>query len=208
MAAGLHQIAAMDQPSPSPSLAVPAVSALRAQHSNPMERSLTQDIREEREELREAAEQTLNAIVDLNLDGTIKWVSPSWNDVVGTPFETVNGVPISDLIVSDNKSVFSDVVDSMKRDDSKSYKISFAVQLGPLSKLRSVDSTNTSEGAAELEPQTADLEAQGIVVYDSVSGGESHVSVHTLYKFSQQLLMHIADHVDAPSMVRPARDQD
>ncbi|KND90429.1 Serine/threonine-protein kinase cek1 [Tolypocladium ophioglossoides CBS 100239] len=166
----------MDQPSPSPSLSLapPAVSSLRAQHAHPMERSLSQDIRDEREELREAAEQTLNAIVDLNLDGTVKWVSPSWTDVVGTPFETVNGIPISDLIVSDNKSVFSDVVDSMKRDDSKSYRISFAIQLGPLSRLRSVESTSEPEGASYPEPQTADLEAQGIMVYDSVSGGESH----------------------------------
>lgn len=181
MATGSHNVAAMDQPSPSPSLSLapPAVSSLRAQHANPMERSLSQDIRDEREELREAAEQTLNAIVDLNLDGTVKWVSPSWNDVVGTPFEAVDGIPISDLIVSDNKSVFSDVVDSMKRDDSKSYRISFAIQLGPLSKLRSVQSTGEPEGASDPEPQTADLEAQGIVVYDSVSGGESHVSFRT-----------------------------
>ncbi|GJN72894.1 rim15, signal transduction response regulator [Purpureocillium lilacinum] len=162
----------MDQPSPS--LAPPAVSSLRAQQATPMERSISQDIREEREELREAAEQTLNAIVDLNLDGTIKWVSPSWTDVVGTPFETVNGIPISDLIVSENKTAFSDVVDSMKRDDSKSYRISFAIQLGPLSKLQTLDGTNEHEEGPEPRPQTADLEAQGIMVYDSVSGGESH----------------------------------
>ncbi|EQK98815.1 Serine/threonine-protein kinase domain protein [Ophiocordyceps sinensis CO18] len=140
-----------------------------------MERSLSQDIREEREELREAAEQTLNAIIDLNLDGTVKWVSPSWTDVVGTPFETVNGIPISDLIVSENKTVFSDVIDSMKRDDSKSYRVSFAIQLGPLSKLRSADSPDGLRAASQPSPQTADLEAQGIMVYDSVSGGESHV---------------------------------
>lgn len=140
-----------------------------------MERSLSQDIRDEREELREAAEQTLNAIIDLNLDGTVKWVSPSWNDVVGTPFETVNGIPISDLIVSENKTVFSDVIDSMKRDDSKSYRVSFAIQLGPLSKLRSADGPDGLPDAAQPEPQKADLEAQGIMVYDSVSGGESHV---------------------------------
>lgn len=162
----------MDQPEPS--LAPPAVSSLRAQQAGAMQRSLSQDIREEREELREAAEQTLNTIVDFNLDGTVKWVSPSWTDVVGTPFESVSGTPISDLIVSDNKSVFSDV-DSMKRDDSKSYRVSFAIQLGPLSKLPSLDDVEAQSPAApEPEPQTADLQAQGIMVYDSVSGGESH----------------------------------
>jgi hypothetical protein len=32
----------------------------------------------EREDLKEAAEQTLNIIVDMDLEGCIKWVSPSW----------------------------------------------------------------------------------------------------------------------------------
>lgn len=162
---------------PSLQLAPPAVSSLRGQQASAMERTLSQDIREEREELREAAEQTLNAIVDLNLDGTVKWASPSWTDVVGTRHEELRGVPISTLIISENKSVFIDVVESMKKDDSKSHRVRFATQLGPLSKLRPVGETTTNEGE-ESEPQTIDLEAQGIMVYDSVSGGESHVSCH------------------------------
>lgn len=140
-----------------------------------MARSISQDIREEREELREAAEQTLNTIVDLNMDGTIKWVSPSWTDVVGTPSDTVNGIPISDLIASENKSIFTDIVESMKTDDSKSHRVRFTTQLGLLSKLRSID-TMQDLSSHELAPQFADLEAQGIMVYDSASGGESHVS--------------------------------
>ena len=158
------------------SLAPPAVSSLRAQSATAMERSLSQDIREEREELREAAEQTLNVIVDLNLDGTIKWVSPSWTDVVGTQFEKVNGIPISDLIVSDNKNVFAEVVEFMKKDDSRSHRLRFTIQLGPLSKLLSADNIEDA-GTEDQEPQTLDLEAQGIMVYDTVSGGESHVSI-------------------------------
>ncbi|KAK2593592.1 rim15, signal transduction response regulator [Conoideocrella luteorostrata] len=161
---------------PSARLAVPAVSSLRAQGASPMERSLSQDIRNEREELREAAEQTLNAIVDLNLDGTVKWVSPSWTDVVGTPFDDINGKPMSDIIVSDNKNVFTDMVVSMKKDDSKSYRIRFSVQLGPLSKLRDADELagSDSQPASSIVPQAAHLEALGIMVYDSTSGGESH----------------------------------
>ena len=143
-----------------------------------MERSLSQDIREEREELREAAEQTLNTIVDLNLDGTIKWVSPSWTDVVGTQFETVNGLPISDLIVSDNKNVFTEVVESMKKDDSRSHRVRFTVQLGPLSKLLPI--VDLEQDPENKPSHIVDLEAQGIMVYDSVSGGESHVRVLNL----------------------------
>lgn len=215
-----------------PTLAIPpTVSTLRTEQGGAMERSLSQDIRDEREELREAAESTLNAIVDLNLDGTIRWASPSWSEVIGTRIEDVEGRPMSDLVVSDCKSIFSDVVDSMKRDDSRSHRVRFAVQLGPLSKLRSVYNVDDPDmpqpqqpeqpqeqpqeqphdqlqdqpqdqqqgqpqqdqqqeqqqdqpdqpqqtPAVEPEPEIADLEAQGIMVYDSASGGESHVSTH------------------------------
>ncbi|KAG6003567.1 hypothetical protein E4U21_001894 [Claviceps maximensis] len=160
---------------PSSRLAVPAVSSLRIQQAAPMERSLSQDIRNEREELREAAESTLNAIVGLNLDGTVKWVSPSWSDVVGTPFEDIHGKPMSDLIVSENKSVFTDMVVSMEKDDSKSYRVRFSVRLGPLSKMRVGSGVGRDDQSVhEQDFQTANLEAQGIMVYDNASGGQSH----------------------------------
>ncbi|SPN97139.1 related to RIM15 - protein kinase involved in expression of meiotic genes [Cephalotrichum gorgonifer] len=155
-----------------PEIRPAAVSHLRAESSKPMQRSMSDYIREEREQLREVAEQTLNVIVDLNLDGTIKWVSPSWAEVIGTQPEVVQGQPLSDIIVSDNKGVFSEVVESMKKDDTKSHRVRFAVALGPLSKLLSLD--NVEDGAENAEPQVTDLEAQGIMVYDGTSGGESH----------------------------------
>lgn len=192
-------------------LAPPAVASLRGQQAGVMERSLSQDIREEREELREAAEQTLNTIVDLNLDGTIKWVSPSWTDVVGTEFESVNGLPISDLIVSDNKSVFTDVVESMQKDDSRSHRVRFAIQLGPLSKLLSKQEVEDADPESENpQLQALDLEAQGIMVYDSVSGGESHVSLlYTCIDLTviEMLMSPFPDHVDAASVDRASRDQ-
>lgn len=152
----------------------PAVSSLRAEPATPMQRSMTDSMREERDHLREIAEQTLNVIVDLNLDGTIKWVSPSWVEVIGTQPEAVQGQPLSDIIVSDNKGVFPEVVESMKKDDTRSHRVRFAVALGPLSKLLSFD--NVKDGAEPAAPQAMDLEAQGIMVYDGASGGESHVS--------------------------------
>ncbi|KAI1409747.1 hypothetical protein F5Y13DRAFT_203159 [Hypoxylon sp. FL1857] len=155
-------------------LAPPAVSSLRAQAiGRSMERSLSADIREEREELREAAEQTLNVIVDLNLDGSIRWVSPSWADVVGTQPSTVEGTPIADLIVGEDKSAFAEAIESMKEDDSKSQYIRFTVFLGPLSKLYPADVCKEPEDN-EAGPATVDLEAQGIMVYDRTTGCESH----------------------------------
>ncbi|KAI0385819.1 hypothetical protein F5Y04DRAFT_157636 [Hypomontagnella monticulosa] len=155
-------------------LAPPAVSSLRAQAiGRSMERSLSADIREEREELREAAEQTLNVIVDLSLDGTIRWVSPSWADVIGTDPDAVKGSPIADLIISEDKSAFAEAIDSMKQDDSRSQYIRFTVCLGPLSKLYAPEPCKEPEDA-EDGPTTVELEAQGIMVYDRTTGGESH----------------------------------
>lgn len=156
-------------------LAPPAVSSLRAQAiGRSMERSLSADIREEREELREAAEQTLNVIVDLNLDGTIRWVSPSWADVIGTQPHSVEGTPIADLIISEDKSAFAEAVNSMRQDDSRSQYIRFTVYLGSLSKLYPTNVENES-GVDDGSPSTVELEAQGIMVYDRTTGSESHV---------------------------------
>ncbi len=178
-------------------LAPPVVTQLRAQAGGQMERSLSSDIREEREDLREAVEQTLNVIMDLSLDGTIRWVSPSWTDVIGTTLESVQGKAIKDILVGDNKEVFAETVESMKKDDSRSRNVRFSVQLGPASKLvpigapeQTIDEAETKEAAEEKqeseqeqgqdrnqdEPATIDLEGQGIMVYDRTSGGESHVS--------------------------------
>ncbi|OJD27180.1 AGC protein kinase [Blastomyces percursus] len=125
-------------------LAPPAVAALRqeARDANsgspspqPMSRTFSEDIREERQDLKEAAEQTLNVIVDLDLEGRIKWVSPSWKEVVGTNVEDVEGLLISELVL-DNKMAFEHAIESMKIDDSKSHIVRFAVKTGPASFLR------------------------------------------------------------------------
>ncbi|KAI1176890.1 putative response regulator receiver RIM15p [Nemania sp. FL0916] len=156
-------------------LAPPVVRSLRAQAIGAamMERSLSEDIREERQELREAAEQTLNVIVDLALDTSVKWVSPSWVDVIGTQPSTVEGTPIADLITSEDKNAFSEAIDLMKKDDSRSQYIRFTVCLGPLSKLYPVEAVKEPEPGA-TDVVTIELEAQGIMVYDRATGGESH----------------------------------
>lgn len=219
-----------DTPKPAP----PAVTLLRAQAPGPMERTLSQDIRDEREDLKEAAEQTLNVIVDLNLDGTIRWVSPSWVDVIGTQADDLHGKPISDVVVSEPTTIFTDLVESMTGDDSRSQFIRFAVKLGPLSKLlvpvdNAIEVQDSEEGKEagteaeadtqpgpeagsidetklEAEPQVVDLEAQGIMVHDT--GGESHVSSCGQECSSAFANYKCTGHVDDSPMGSPPRDQD
>ncbi|PYI27910.1 serine threonine protein kinase [Aspergillus indologenus CBS 114.80] len=179
-------------------LAPPAVAALRQEaraidsRFSPSRSPSLDDMREEREELKEAAEQTLNVIVDLGLDGRIKWVSPSWKQVVGTSPESIEGRMISDLLVG-NKNVFHDTIESMKENDSYSRFIRFAVRLGPDSVLKYSPEPPVTESIAEETGETQGLEAreeapeqeanrqdvlhmegQGIMVFDRTADGTGH----------------------------------
>ena len=165
----------------------PAVVAIKhdagfgpLQPGHAMQRSFSQDIQEGSQDLKEAAEQTRNIILDLGLDGIIRWVSPSWTDVVGTDLENVRGNPISRFI-ADDPEVFARAIESLKSDDSKSKFVKFSVKVGPDSDLDPMLSQEqkdkfdsiVDEGRSPI--QTLALEGQGIVVYDRTSGGESHV---------------------------------
>ncbi|KAJ5702680.1 hypothetical protein N7488_010228 [Penicillium malachiteum] len=184
-----------DNGSPKPQfLAPPAVTALRqeARNINPkMTRSLSENMREEREDLKEAAEQTLNIIVDLDLEGRIKWVSPSWRQVVGSAPESVEGRMISELLLG-NKDVFRDAIEAMKEDDSRSRFIRFAVQMGPDSVLKYAPESRPLETQEETEGKKHDgtisdpsqvegdqnndvltMEGQGIMVYERDEDGHS-----------------------------------
>lgn len=169
-------------------LAPPAVTAIKQSagvgsqgYRHAMERSFSQDIQEGSRDLKEAAEQTRNIILDLGLDGIIRWVSPSWTDVVGSNLDSVKGNPISRFI-ADNPDVFTEAIASLKSDNSKSKFVKFSVKVGPSSKLDPMlrdeqrEKLDNGEHENGSPRQTLVLEGQGILVYDRVSGGESHVS--------------------------------
>ncbi|KAJ5190057.1 CheY-like superfamily [Penicillium cf. griseofulvum] len=177
-------------------LAPPAVTALRQEARNidpKMTRTLGDNMREEREDLKEAAEQTLNIIVDMDLEGCIKWVSPSWKQVVGSSPESVEGHMISEILLG-NKDVFRDAIESMKQDDSRSRFIRFALQMGPDSVLKyspepspmatenqatgekAEDSVEKSQEEQEQEHNrnVLNMEGQGIMVYDRTDDEVGH----------------------------------
>jgi serine/threonine-protein kinase RIM15 len=171
-----------------PVLPVPAVAALKREQPSSsaskiaMLRTLSEDIREEREDLKEAAEYNQSVVVDLALDGTVRFVSPSWLDVVGTLPETVVGRPIADLLVS-AKDVFVNATEVIRKDDARSHNVRFTVLMGPASSLRrrytrpAQAENDAIEGQDHVpDDRPLDLEGQGIMVYDRTTGEESHVS--------------------------------
>ena len=177
----------------------PAIAALRGAAGRiPMERTSSMDIRAEREELKEAAEQSLNVVLELGLDGVIRWVSPSWKDVVGTPPDSLRGKPIADILLS-RKEAFAEAVDSMRKDDSRSQFVRFRVRMGSSSILKTSEAEMEPETEEEAEEkmdvveqeQVLNLEGQGIMVYDRSSGGESHVSLRGQISHGWLLLIRI-----------------
>jgi serine/threonine-protein kinase RIM15 len=172
-------------------LAPPAVTALRgdaAATASPrvaMERSVSQDMRHERDDLKEAAEHSLNIIMDLDLAANVRYVSPSWRDVIGTLPTEVVGRPVLDLIAS-GADGFAETIESVRKYDSRSHIARFSVHMGPHSMLRRKRSRPTDDAHDSVPPspikseddntdQTLNLEAQGIMVYDRATGAESHV---------------------------------
>ncbi|CAI7600377.1 unnamed protein product [Penicillium bialowiezense] len=178
--------------SPNPQfLAPPAVTALRQEARNihpKMVRTMSDDMREEREDLKEAAEQTLNIIVDMDLEGRIKWVSPSWKQVVGSSPRSVEGHMISEILLG-NTNVFRDAIESMQQDDSRSRFIRFAVNMGPDSVLRNSSEASPETTKDEVGGERDDnemrreedsnnnvlnMEGQGIMVYDRTDEEAGH----------------------------------
>ncbi|KAF2460126.1 hypothetical protein BDY21DRAFT_370007 [Lineolata rhizophorae] len=174
-----------------------------------MERSISMDIREEKEELKEAAEQSRNVVMDLALDGRVRWVSASWERVVGTKPEEVQGKPVADVLV-DDKNVFAEAIESMGRDDSRSRLVRFRVPMGPSSAIRrkresransrqegarGEEGESTEQVLEEDEEDILDLEAQGMMVYDPASGGESH----TMWMVRPQVIREVT--IDLPEIL-------
>lgn len=195
-----------DRPAPLPG----AVQALRNETKsdsvpgrNQVQRMTTTEVQEQNVHLREAAERPMNVIIDLTLDGKIRWASSSWQDVIGTAAEDVLGQPIAQLLLG-NTNVFAEAFASLQSNDTASKVIRFRMAVGPDSLLKKssqdTHSESTKENDADQIDQVIDLEAQGILVYDASSGDESHVSA----SHHAQTFTHSPNVYKTMWMMRPA----
>ncbi|KAF1842726.1 uncharacterized protein K460DRAFT_287610 [Cucurbitaria berberidis CBS 394.84] len=193
-------------------LAPPAVMALRQEaagsntHRVNMERTVSQDMREERDDLKEAAEHSLNVIMDLDLEGKIRYVSPSWKDIVGSLPDQVIGRPVLDILYAGADGL-AETIESVRKYDSRSHIARFSVRLGPHSILhKRASRPSASEGQESAPPspttevvdeaeQILNLEAQGIMVYDRTTGAESH----TMWMVRPSVLREVT--IDLPEML-------
>lgn len=182
-----------------PTVATQTTNTVGALHPRRnMDRTPSMAIQAEKEDLKEAAQQSSTVILDLNLDGRVRWVSQSWEDVIGyvftfllyqyielirsrTPRDSIQDKKVSEILLHD-KDTFKNAVEAMKSDDSRSYMLRFAAKSGPLSKLPK-DPVDTPMSPEEPSTQTdtqeriLTFEAQGILIIDRTTGEPSHVSL-------------------------------
>jgi serine/threonine-protein kinase RIM15 len=199
-------------------LALPVVTALKqdAAKEGPqrthMERTISMDIREEREDLKKAAEQSLNAMMELDLEGKIRWLSPSWLDLTGTAASSLIGKPVTEIL-ENNTTAFADCIESIRKDDSKSQIIRIAVKppvsvgvedvmstesITPLPLDGATSEQDENEADAPPDRQTEQscgipLEAQGIMVYDRTTGNESHTMWMIKPSVSREITIDLPD---------------
>jgi serine/threonine-protein kinase RIM15 len=150
---------------------------------------------EETEDLRQAAEQSQreNVLVELTLDNVIRWVSSSWQDVIGYLFslmseidlyrsdpKSVVGHSISEVLVGDQR-VFDKATDIILADDAHSLRVRFNVAMGDVSHYGDQD----DQGVFKLDdklPEALEMEGQGILVRDDHSGNATHVCPQTRFR--------------------------
>lgn len=136
-----------------------------------LDRTASSVIQREGEELREAAEQSMNVLLDLDLDGKIRSASQSWQDLVGSLPGSVQGKPIADLLPDHQKNVFAEAVRALQTDDSGSKVVRFSVPKGQglLSQIQPSTDEQRARGLEadrmEGDEGVVDLEAQGIIIY-------------------------------------------
>ncbi|BFZ63627.1 rim15, signal transduction response regulator [Saitoella coloradoensis] len=82
-------------------------------------------------DLREAAEQaqSQNVVIELTLSGMLRWVSPTWQDVLGSDPSTVVGRPIRELLVGD-RDAFTEGIGKLLEDGGHSHRIRFQMDVG------------------------------------------------------------------------------
>lgn len=91
------------------------------------------DSEKDNEDLQDASNQNQNIVMELSLDGTIRFLSTSWEDITGYPASDLLNTNISSVIIGDDsdREVFVRAAQAMK-DDESSYRVRFLTSKRPL----------------------------------------------------------------------------
>ncbi|CEP64937.1 protein kinase RIM15 LALA0_S15e00760g [Lachancea lanzarotensis] len=126
------------------------------------------------EYLKVATDTSASILMELNMDGRVRYISSIWEDIVGTKVDDIVGQFISDILVGteQDRSVFNRATDLMIREDC-SYRVRFLVEAERFENDSKTDSDITTVSST-LEPNAIELEAQGVVISDATENIPTH----------------------------------
>lgn len=143
------------------------------------------------EYLKIASDQSTTILLELDMNGRVRYLSKIWEKIVGTKCRSIIERPIFDVILGtdQDKSVFQRALDMMIRDDN-SYRVRFIVETNDITSdisseedERAVNSQDSSSpgsvetkhcGPLSTNGEVIELEAQGILLHDNFTNLPSH----------------------------------
>lgn len=137
---------------------------------------------DDEQDLRTALSNNPTMIMELDMDGNVRYLLSNWNKIVGTKSKKIVGKPIANIIVAntpEDLTVFQDAISKMIADDC-SYKVKFV--------------TATGDGDANDESTTSSQHGEG----EGDDGDDTEIA-----SVSQQLAMKLPSPPPLPSPQPP-----
>ncbi|ORY82673.1 hypothetical protein BCR37DRAFT_392874 [Protomyces lactucae-debilis] len=128
-------------------------------------------------DLNRAANETRSIIVELSLEGSVRWISPSWQDLIGTDPQSLYDRPISETLADEDKTCFSRATAQLIEDDSRSVRITFWLALPADSvdhRIPRLESDDFTISLSAPLPEALEVDATGILIHDRSSGQPTH----------------------------------
>lgn len=117
--------------------------------------------------LQVATENNPSMVLELTLDGKVRYISESWSLIVGSSPPT--GVNIADLLLDSDQHLFSRTMDAMLVDDTLSYTVTFRVRRGSSDYNDHENQRNFIAPDTNADQDSIALEACGILIRDSIT---------------------------------------
>ncbi|ODV65634.1 hypothetical protein HYPBUDRAFT_95857, partial [Hyphopichia burtonii NRRL Y-1933] len=111
------------------------------------------EIFQEQIDLRLASSNNPTAVMELDLDGNIRYLSRNWEVIVGTNIKKLVGKSISNILIGnseDDLKVFNNAIDQMVKDDV-SYKVKFITATNDLVKASDIENSSQNESNSDTD---------------------------------------------------------
>lgn len=153
------------------------------------DQDLTADTNEEQDDLVEATARNPTAVLELDMDCNVRFLSKSWETLVGTKIKKIVHRPVADIVIADSdfdKNVFTRALEIMTVDDL-SYRVKFITPTNYNHEASDNESSNSSNedndapdsihSGISTDGGFIEMEGQGILIHDV----KTHLPTHFMW---------------------------